>query len=97
MKRRNVTVTSKNQITLPADLVRKYKLDENRVLEVREHNGALELRPQPSVEDLMKKHWDHFKAKNPDYVPPTGKALDDMMHNEVRDAYAQYFEERGIK
>ncbi len=98
MRTRNVTVTSKNQITLPADLVRKYKLDENRVMEVREKpGGVLELRPAPLLEQIMKKHWDHFKKMNPDYIPPTGKELDDMMHDEVHDTYADHFKEHGDK
>jgi bifunctional DNA-binding transcriptional regulator/antitoxin component of YhaV-PrlF toxin-antitoxin module len=53
MKRRHVTVTSKNQITLPADLVRKYKLDEHRVLEVNEKNGSLVLSPAPTLDETL--------------------------------------------
>ena len=82
MKRRNVTVTSKNQITLPADLVRKYKLDENRVLEVRERNGVLELRPTLSLEERMQETWK--------ILPPfTGTKTNAELTQATRDAYAQ--------
>ena len=82
MKRRSLTVTSKNQITLPADLVRKYKLDENRVLEVRERNGVLELRPTLSLEERMQETWK--------ILPPfTGTKTDADLKQAIRNAYAE--------
>lgn len=61
MKRRTVTVTSKNQITLPADLVRKYKLNQNRTLAVNEQNGAIVLNPEPSLAEDMAAIWDEMR------------------------------------
>ena len=48
-----VTVTSKNQITLPAELVRKYKLDKNRRLSIQLKKNAFILKPTPSLEQRL--------------------------------------------
>ena len=82
-----VTVTSKNQITLPADLVRKYKLDKNRILTITDKKGALELRPQATLEERMRPHGEEFKRTHPNFKPPT----EDKIHEEVSDTYANYF------
>lgn len=62
MKDTIVTITSKNQITLPAALVRKLKLEKNRQLKLTENKGKLELTPQPSLEERMQKFWQSLPA-----------------------------------
>jgi AbrB family looped-hinge helix DNA binding protein len=51
------TVTSKNQVTLPAKLVRKYGLNKGRMITFTDKDGAIEIRPQPSLGELMAPIW----------------------------------------
>jgi len=91
MKRRKVTVTSKNQITIPADLVRKYNLDQNSIMTVSERDGSIVLSPLPSLRERMKEHWDYFQRTHPDYKPLT----DEQIHTQARDTYIAKFEEEN--
>ncbi len=84
MKEVIVTITSKNQITLPAQYVRKLKLTRNRTLKVTEKRGVLELKPQPSFEEVMQKHWDKFRKTHPNHKPLT----DEELNQAIRDTYA---------
>lgn len=79
-----VTITSKNQITLPAELVRKYKLDKNRTLTITDKKGALELRPQPTLEERMRPHWEEFHRTHPNHKPLN----DEELKKAIREAVA---------
>lgn len=57
MKDTFVTITSKNQITLPAAIVRKMKLEKTRRLRITEKKGKLELTPEPSLQERLEKFW----------------------------------------
>jgi AbrB family looped-hinge helix DNA binding protein len=41
----NVIVSSRGQITLPAEIRKKYKMEEGEVLVIEERNGELILKP----------------------------------------------------
>lgn len=79
-----VTITSKNQITLPADFVRKLNLTKNRRLAVRQRGEELILKPEPSLEEIMTPIWKemkkHLKGKKP--------LTDEELNRAVRDTYA---------
>jgi bifunctional DNA-binding transcriptional regulator/antitoxin component of YhaV-PrlF toxin-antitoxin module len=57
MKVKNVTITSKNQITLPAELVRKMKLDKSRRLTIRQRGDELVLKPEPTLQAILEEVW----------------------------------------
>jgi antitoxin component of MazEF toxin-antitoxin module len=63
MTTRNVTMTSKNQITLPSDYVKTLHLTRSRVLQVHLQDGKIVLSPQPALGDVMKQFWDKHSAK----------------------------------
>ncbi len=86
----NATVTSKNQLTLPIKLVRKYKLDKNRVVTITDRDGVIEIRLQPTLEQRMKKHWDAFHRSHPNFPALS----DEDIHGEVRKAYESYYEQK---
>lgn len=48
-----VTITSKNQITLPARLVRSMGLSKGEKLEVTSTNNSVKLTKTPTLEDSM--------------------------------------------
>jgi bifunctional DNA-binding transcriptional regulator/antitoxin component of YhaV-PrlF toxin-antitoxin module len=62
---RNVTVTSKNQITLPSEYVKNLKLTQSRVLSAELQEGRIVLTPQPSLDTVMKQFWGKHKATKP--------------------------------
>ena len=47
-----VTVNRKGQITIPADLRRKFKIEEGSKVEVIEEEGRIVVRRLPSIFDL---------------------------------------------
>lgn len=57
MKTKNVTITSKNQITLPAEYVRKMNLSQHRQLLVQQRGDELVLKPVPDIEDHFQSLW----------------------------------------
>ena len=65
MKSKDITITSKNQLTLPAEFVRNMHLDRNRVLHAELRGGSIILTPQPTLTDAMQRFWDKSKAKRP--------------------------------
>ena len=60
---RNVTITSKNQITLPHEYVTSLELSQNRVLQAELRNGKIVLSPQPALGDKMKQFWSKHNVK----------------------------------
>jgi bifunctional DNA-binding transcriptional regulator/antitoxin component of YhaV-PrlF toxin-antitoxin module len=65
MTSRNITVTSKNQITLPASYVRDMHLERNRVLQVEIRGKSIVLTPQPDLGDSLRKFWGKHRATRP--------------------------------
>jgi bifunctional DNA-binding transcriptional regulator/antitoxin component of YhaV-PrlF toxin-antitoxin module len=58
MNAREVTITSKNQITLPAEYVRKLHLAKSRRMSIRQRGDELILKPEPTLEDRMLPVWE---------------------------------------
>lgn len=63
MSVRNVTVTSKNQITLPSEYVKHFRLTQNRVLQAELMDGKIVLTPEPALGDAMRPFWGKHHAK----------------------------------
>lgn len=57
MKSSKVTITSKNQITIPAQFVRDMHLQRNRQVKVRQQGNELILTPLPSLGEALKPVW----------------------------------------
>lgn len=60
---KNVTVTSKNQITLPSEYVKLLQLTQSRVLRADLDDGKIVLTPQPALGDVMQQFWGKHSAK----------------------------------
>ena len=60
MTTRIVTITSKNQITIPADLVRDMRLRMHRRLSIRKRGDELILIAEPELKDKLRKIWDQL-------------------------------------
>lgn len=65
MNTRSVTVTRKNQITLPAEYVKALHLSQSRVLNAEVQGGRIVLSPQPILSDTMKQFWGKHSANRP--------------------------------
>ncbi len=65
MNTKNVTVTSKNQITLPSDYVKTLQLTQSRVLRANLQKGKIVLTPQPSLGNAMKPYWGRHSVRRP--------------------------------
>lgn len=64
---RMVTVKHKGQITLPADLRRKYKLDEGSRVAIEDRDGVMVLsRPEDVVDPSAGVLSDYAYTRNPD-------------------------------
>lgn len=63
MTTRNVTITSKNQITLPSEYVKNLHLAKSRVLRAELQEGKIVLTPQPSLSSVMKQFWGKHSVK----------------------------------
>jgi bifunctional DNA-binding transcriptional regulator/antitoxin component of YhaV-PrlF toxin-antitoxin module len=84
MTSKNVTITSKNQITLPAEYVRKLHLAKHRRLTIRQRGDELVLKPEPEldVEDHFRKLWAQLpKVK--------GTKTDEQLKKTTREAWAR--------
>ncbi len=81
MSTRNVTITSKNQITLPTEYVKALHLSRSRVLEAEVQDGRIILSPQPVLSDKMKQFWGRHSAGHP--------LTDDEIKQAVRTASAE--------
>jgi bifunctional DNA-binding transcriptional regulator/antitoxin component of YhaV-PrlF toxin-antitoxin module len=64
MTTKNVTITSKNQITIPAEIVRELQLDKHRSLTIRRHGDELILKAQPDLEDQLSVIWKQLPKFN---------------------------------
>ena len=65
MNTKNITITSKNQITLPIDYVRSLQLAQKRVLQVELRGKALILTPQPTLGQTLRQFWGKHHAARP--------------------------------
>jgi bifunctional DNA-binding transcriptional regulator/antitoxin component of YhaV-PrlF toxin-antitoxin module len=65
MTTKNVTITSKNQITLPSEYVNALQLSQNRVLRADLHDGKIILSPQADLGEAMRQFWDKHSVKRP--------------------------------
>jgi AbrB family looped-hinge helix DNA binding protein len=65
MNIRNVTITSKNQITIPSEYTNALHLSQNRVLQVELRGDKLILSPQPALGDAMRQFWGKHSASHP--------------------------------
>ncbi len=76
-----VTISSKNQLTLPAKLVRELKLGKGQKLELRQKSGKVELVPKPSLkESLSGLHAEVAKEmKSRGVKAPTDEELNDSL------------------
>lgn len=63
MKTYEITLTSKNQITIPADVVRKLKLSKNRVLEMTVKEDIISLTPEQNITEMLRPYWTKHHAK----------------------------------
>ena len=69
MTSRNITITSKNQITIPADIVRDMQLSTHRRLNLRKRGNELILKAEPELNDQLQKIWaqlPHFQGTTTD-------------------------------
>lgn len=62
MKSKNVTITSKNQITLPIAMVRKLNVGPNRQLTIHRRGDELILKPAPTLDEIMTPIWKQTAA-----------------------------------
>lgn len=92
MTSKTVTITSKNQITLPAELVRRLGLTRHRVLRITEKKGVIELKPAQTLEQRMQKHWDAFSKAHPNHKPMNDEELKTAIGEAV--AYGAWEKER---
>ncbi len=65
MNTKSVTITSKNQITLPNEYVKVLKLAQNRVLPADLHDGKIILSPQADLSEAMQQFWGKHSVKRP--------------------------------
>lgn len=64
MNIKEITVTSKNQVTLPADFVRTMGISKSRVLTAELRNNSIVLTVQPKVSTSMMGFWNkHHSTK----------------------------------
>lgn len=63
MRTVKATITSKNQLTIPAAFVRSMHLNRNQQVQVRQRGNDLILTPVPSLRDSLQPVWQEA-AKN---------------------------------
>lgn len=82
MKTVNARISSKNQLTLPAALVRKYKLDVNRDVTITDRGGIITIKPAPTLDEILTEVWKQ--------LPPfIGVTSDEEFQRISREAWAQ--------
>jgi len=81
MTTRNVTITSKNQITIPADFVREMHLKTHRRLSIRKRGDELILMAEPELKDKLQNIWDQLPSFQ-------GTISDDELKRTTNEAWA---------
>ena len=64
MTTKSIAITSKNQITIPAEIVRELKLDKSRRLTIRKRGDELILKAQPNLEEKLSDIWKQLPEFN---------------------------------
>jgi AbrB family looped-hinge helix DNA binding protein len=82
MSTKNITITSKNQITIPADIVREMQLNTHRRLSIRKRGNELILRPEPDLEDKLEEIWEQLPS-----FP--GTATDEILKSTTKEAWSR--------
>ena len=77
----NITISSKNQLTIPKSFIELLALGEGRTLAITIQNGSLVLTPQPSLNETMRQFW----GKN----QSTQSFSDDELRQATRDVAAR--------
>lgn len=54
---KTIVLTSKNQITIPVDVVRSLGLDKTRRVRLAKQGNSVVLTPEASLEDRLETHW----------------------------------------
>jgi antitoxin component of MazEF toxin-antitoxin module len=54
---KHVTITSKNQVTIPADFVKSLKLHQDRTMQATIKDGSVVLTPTRDLSDDMERFW----------------------------------------
>lgn len=62
MTGKSTTITSKRQVTLPADYVRKLQLGRNRILHIELRGRSIVLTPLPTLSTAMRQFWGRHHA-----------------------------------
>jgi bifunctional DNA-binding transcriptional regulator/antitoxin component of YhaV-PrlF toxin-antitoxin module len=81
MTTKSVTITSKNQITIPAYLVREMQLSTHRRLSIRKQGNELILKPEPALQDQLQKIWKQLPTFK-------GTISDEELKRTTREAWA---------
>lgn len=74
----SVKLTSKHQLTVPANVVRKLGLSAGDRLNYEIHNGAIVLKPRPTNLDQLEKLWQNNAQAN------KGVASDESIKSTLR-------------
>ncbi|MFZ1248861.1 MAG: AbrB/MazE/SpoVT family DNA-binding domain-containing protein [Candidatus Saccharimonadales bacterium] len=79
-----ITMTSKGQFTLPAQMVKKYSLQKGARLRLRDKDGAFTLKPEPTLREKMAPYHAEIAKRL------KGRSLsDDELNNAPRTLYSQ--------
>ncbi len=70
-----VTVTSKNQITLPAELVRRWGLAKRRQLTIDMRDDAATMQPRLTTSEALQQFRDENRARMQRKTAPTDQEL----------------------
>lgn len=62
---KDITVTSKNQVTLPADYVREIGLAQHRILRAELKGKSIILTAEPDLIQQIQPFWRRHKVKRP--------------------------------
>lgn len=73
---KNITVTSKNQITIPTEFINKLQINKGRVINASIQGNKIILTPEDSLTTIMKKYWNRRN--------PNASMSDDDIKNATR-------------
>jgi AbrB family looped-hinge helix DNA binding protein len=57
---RNIIITSKNRITIPADILKEMQLNGDRLLSIRSRGNEVILKPEPALKVQLQKIWEQL-------------------------------------
>jgi bifunctional DNA-binding transcriptional regulator/antitoxin component of YhaV-PrlF toxin-antitoxin module len=82
MKAYDVTITSKNQITIPIEVVRGLNLTKKKILGLTVKGKKILLTPEVDIEEVMRPFWGKHHAKP--------GLSDDELRNAIRESVATH-------